>query len=228
MDNVTVMDKLMARDFINVLARLKNPQNFSGSHGIVESGDVVSWKDIRFSAKTAKDKEYAAHALYSIFIRQEYKELGVRGRDVVDFGAFIGDTAVYFSKSGAKRVISMEKEPDSYAIAKDNIVLNDVKNVVLLNETASPERLDAIVEQYGLKGAALKLDVEGAEYDILLKSKDGTLRAFSEIMLEYHDGYLNIKRRLEGLGFRVRKIGKVCCDSVTKKAQGLLYAKAGA
>jgi FkbM family methyltransferase len=63
--------------------------------------------------------------------------------------------------------------------------------------------LSDIVERYRLKDATLKIDCEGCEYGILLKSGERTLRSFKQIAMEYHYGYIDLKSRLESAGFRV-------------------------
>ena len=43
------------------------------------------------------------------------------------------------------------------------------------------------------------------QYGILLKAQNSDLRKFEQIMMEYHYGYLNLKKKLEGAGFKVSK-----------------------
>jgi hypothetical protein len=40
-----------------------------------------------------------------------YSVVDMRNRDVVDVGAFVGDTAVYFIKRGAHKVLAIEPPP---------------------------------------------------------------------------------------------------------------------
>jgi FkbM family methyltransferase len=51
--------------------------------------------------------------------------------------------------------------------------------------------------------AALKLDCEGCKYEVILSSSDNVLRRFSNILIEYHYGYNDIKEKLEKLNFNV-------------------------
>lgn len=67
------------------------------------------------------------------FIEQEYKWLNVKDKYVIDIGANIGDTAIYFGLMGAKHVYAFEPYPYSYALAKRNIAKNSIKQVTLLN-----------------------------------------------------------------------------------------------
>ncbi|MDT7858468.1 MAG: hypothetical protein RQ930_00225 [Candidatus Aenigmarchaeota archaeon] len=63
------------------------------------------------------------HALYMLysymsqFVKQDYKILKVRGKEVVDIGAYTGDSSIYFALNGAKHVYAFEPYPFSYRIA---------------------------------------------------------------------------------------------------------------
>jgi hypothetical protein len=57
----------------------------------------------------------------------------------------------------------------------------------------------------------LKVDCEGAEYDILMGADGGTLDRIAHMSIEYHDGVTALSGAalaawLEGRGFRVRRI----------------------
>ncbi|MGA3020473.1 MAG: FkbM family methyltransferase [Candidatus Micrarchaeales archaeon] len=168
------------------------------------------------------------------FITEEYRKLDVKGREVVDVGASIGDSAIYFAMKGAHRVYGFEAYPYSYRIALKNVKLNNLnKKVMLFNECLggkpgsilidekfkSEERsplmhfekgkrirvitLDEIVKRHNIKDAILKIDCEGCEYDIVLKTKPEILRRFSQIMIEYHYGFRDLEKKLREAGFRI-------------------------
>jgi FkbM family methyltransferase len=78
---------------------------------------------------------YMLYSSMSLFVKQEYKILNVRGKEVVDIGAYIGDSSIYFALNGAKRVYAFEPYPFSYRIAARNIKINKLKNkITLFNE----------------------------------------------------------------------------------------------
>ncbi len=72
--------------------------------------------------------------------------------------------------------------------------------------------LSNIVEQEGVaKIDLLKVDVEGAELDVLLGMNDGTWSKVRQVVLEGHDkdGRLNeLKQLLEAKGLKVGRVGK--------------------
>jgi FkbM family methyltransferase len=71
------------------------------------------------------------HSIFEIFEYGDYDALNVSGRDVVDVGAFIGDSSIYFALKGAKRVIAIEPHPGAYAEMLENIRLNNLEGVIV-------------------------------------------------------------------------------------------------
>ena len=69
----------------------------------------------------------------AVFFKEEYKFLDIKDRDVIDIGMNIGDSSIYFSINGAKRVIGVEPYPYTFSIAEKNVKLNEIKNIILLN-----------------------------------------------------------------------------------------------
>jgi FkbM family methyltransferase len=74
---------------------------------------------------------YMNDGIIAIFDYGEYEPLDVNGRVVVDVGAFVGDSVIYFALKGAKRIIAVEPHPGAYAVMLDNIKLNNLESVVV-------------------------------------------------------------------------------------------------
>ncbi len=75
------------------------------------------------------------HFAYNLFLRRsEYPTVDVKGKVVVDVGANIGDTAVYFMANGAEKVIAFEPFPDLLKIARLNVRQNGLESRVELVE----------------------------------------------------------------------------------------------
>lgn len=69
-----------------------------------------------------------------VFVEKELDILDIEGRVVIDIGANIGDSAVYFAIMGAEKVISVEPFPFTFELLKKNIAINGVKDkVIVLN-----------------------------------------------------------------------------------------------
>ena len=194
------------------------------------------------------------------FIKNEYGWLNVKGKAVIDIGANIGDTAIYFALKDAKHVYAFEPYPYSYGIATQNVRLNGLEDrITLLNEGCGKEKrkikidvsyknfggtdlknfengtninittLSELVKRFDISSeAVLKIDCEGCEYGVLLNTENSNLRKFKQIQIEYHYGYLNLKKKLEDAGFNVsRKLPNFIFNLEAENSEmliGLLYA----
>ena len=143
-----------------------------------------------------------------IFHYGDYESLDIEGRVVVDVGAFVGDSAVYFALRGARRVIAIEPHPGAFAEMLDNIKLNNLEGVIIPvnaglaskpgkiyieNVGAVPAvTLSELISRFGIdpNDAVLKMDCEGCEYDIILNDYEH-VKLFKELILEYHGNVVN-------------------------------------
>lgn len=74
------------------------------------------------------------HMYYSILeILDEgiYEVVNCKNKDVIDVGAFVGDSAIYFILKGAKRVIAVESHPKAYKELIENIRLNGFEERII-------------------------------------------------------------------------------------------------
>ena len=72
--------------------------------------------------------------LFNIFYEKDYNFLPVKDRVVIDIGANIADSSIYFAMTGAKKVIALEPFPKNFEVAQKNITLNGFTNKIeLLN-----------------------------------------------------------------------------------------------
>jgi hypothetical protein len=89
--------------------------------------------------------------------------------------------------------------------------------------------LEEVVKRFKLKDAVLKMDCEGCEYNSILNTPNEILRNFEQIMLEYHYGYLNLKKKLKEAGFEVKaSLPKYTLGNTIQKqgvVVGYLYAQ---
>ncbi|PYB68471.1 hypothetical protein DMB44_03785 [Thermoplasma sp. Kam2015] len=63
--------------------------------------------------------------------------------------------------------------------------------------------LKTLIDHYQIHEAVLKMDCEGCEYN-LLKENNEILRKFKQIQIEYHYGYVELRKKLMNAGFDVR------------------------
>lgn len=170
---------------------------------------------------------------YAVFVNEEYKFLAAENEEVVDIGASIGDSPIYFAMNGARKVIALEPYPYSYLFAAKNIAENKLEDKIdlinagygydgelvvdegkiagigsdlIASETGKKVRifsLKGIMEKFELENPLLKMDCEGCEYN-LLKEDDEVLNKFKRIQIEYHYGYEKLVDKLLHAGKSVK------------------------
>ncbi len=168
--------------------------------------DIGCAKFVRFEGE-------ARSPIIDVFIEQVYGHIDPRGRVIVDVGAFVGDSAIYFALRGAEKVIAIEPQPRAYKEMLENIELNNVRDRVVpvnaglasrpgfvvvedTNTDASqrPSRkvvkavtLEQVVRDYNVEPDVLKMDCEGCEFDVIVNDYEH-VRLFKELIFEYHEG----------------------------------------
>ena len=70
-------------------------------------------------------------SILEVFDFGSFEGIDVGNRVVIDAGAFVGDSAIYFALKGAKRIIAVEPHPGAYAEMLDNIRLNNLEDVII-------------------------------------------------------------------------------------------------
>ena len=82
--------------------------------------------------------------IIEIFDFNQYGFINVKDREVVDVGAFVGDSSIYFALRGAKRVYAVEPHPGAYAEMLENIKLNNMQDKIIPINTAIGGKQDTI------------------------------------------------------------------------------------
>ena len=192
-------------------------------------------------------------ALHGVFIKQVYRWLveDIRpGTTVIDIGAFIGETAIYFAQyEGINKVIAYEPYPFLFEQAEKNIALSglshkiqlfnaalaEINSILLVSKTheadlgselkdsknGKPIRIYSLNEI--LKGSTnviIKSNCEGSEHKIFNNSSN--LESVYKIEMHYHYGVQQLEKILGEKGFKV-KIQKEE-DDLFKGEMGMLYA----
>jgi FkbM family methyltransferase len=141
---------------------------------------------------------------------------GLKGREVVDVGANVGDTALYFILHGARKVIAVEPLPNVAKYIEENAALNGVSDKVRVVSAALSSKPASVPCDYDvllsggfstLKGEGLcvapsvtlgallnmvddpylfKMDCEGCEAEVVLGPERERLRAFEHVIFETH------------------------------------------
>lgn len=137
-----------------------------------------------------------------------WNTLDMNNRNIIDIGANIGDTALYFAKNGAN-VIAFEPVKHLYELGVETLHLNQnlEKKIKLINKAVGGKRgkLDIeassakayandsyqievitvadILNDYNFPADVLKMDCEGCEFKIILNED---LTMFKDIIFEHH------------------------------------------
>ena len=118
--------------------------------------------------------------------------------------------------------------------ALDGEVCADLSNVEGYSVFRPGGRCDVKVRMYTLRtlikefefeeGSVLKMDCEGCEYEAMLNADPGDLAVFGQIVIEYHDGYREIKKHLEAAGFST-EVKPIRSAAIPMERQGYVVAR---
>lgn len=107
---------------------------------VSRGGDIEYIPEKKLLAVTINERTYyflgalSNGDLLATVVNREYAFLNVEGELVLDIGANIGDTAIYFVAKGAKHVFGVEPYPNSFGYAKQNVEINGFADrITLLN-----------------------------------------------------------------------------------------------
>jgi FkbM family methyltransferase len=130
-----------------------------------------------------------------IFVDNTYQDLPVRNKTVVDIGANIADSAIYFALCGANKIICIEPFPKIYELAQKNTKLNNFSDKIsVILAGCSNTRGKINIDPSYSKGtfSALKDFKEGIKVPLL---------TLQDILSEYNlpsDGSIILKMDCEG------------------------------
>jgi len=170
--------------------------------------------------------KYIGPSVFEIFDEHVYN-VDVYDKDVVDIGANVGDSSIYFALKGARKVIGVEPLPNVYALAIENVKLNHLEDKVFLINAA-----------LGSKSGKLKVPCNTSTFTSVgystLKSKgecEVPTVTLSEVMKQINEPYL-LKMDCEGCEFdvilndyeHVRMFDKLIIEHHTKYT-GIEYRK---
>jgi len=149
-------------------------------------------------------------------------DMEVKDTKVVDIGAFYGETAIYYSKMGASEVLAYEPFKSESFISSNAQLngCNNIKSYRMavsdsdgffncdpdfenraetkIYYAENPDKklnkisLETIVNDHKIEDGCLKLDAEGAEFEIIKGASVETLRKFKQMAIEVHNYFGNI------------------------------------
>ena len=122
--------------------------------------------------------------------RGDYSRLNVKDKVVLDFGAYVGETACYFAERGAKQVIAVEPS-DNERFIYNNSLARGFKNVTPYKAAMGDDySFDYFIRWVGCDSVVVKMDIEGAEKH-LLTAKPSALKRVKEFIIETHQNIVS-------------------------------------
>ena len=165
----------------------------------------------------------------------------IKGRPVIDIGANVGTFAVLAASLGASKVVAAEPVSETYerlvqnlqkasanAVAMKAAVMDKVGTVDIGvnpksghnslymaqngSESVPSVTLDSLLELVEGDEVFLKMDCEGAEYDILMNATQEQMRRISRLAIEIHGDMHPQYKGLETLWARLEELGMKLVD----------------
>ncbi|MCF8262469.1 MAG: FkbM family methyltransferase [Melioribacteraceae bacterium] len=171
-----------------------------------------------------------------IFVEENYQfESYSENPVIIDCGANVGLSSIYFSRLYPTATIyAFEADPEIFKFLQSNLSTNKCSNIEAINKAVWKEDGEISLSTEGADGASvvyneksikipsirfsdylskfenidmIKMDIEGAEYDVLMDCKD-ELAKTQNLFIEYHSHKNDnqklgdVLKLLEDLGFR--------------------------
>jgi 16S rRNA G966 N2-methylase RsmD len=160
--------------------------------------------------------------LHEIFVAKVYGDNNLDGQVVIDGGTFVGDSSLYFISRGASKVYGFEIDTEDYNLTQENARLNNMQDKIhVFNQKCTYESVKNLIVQYGLKNIFLKLDCDGCEYDVIMNAETKIFENISDIVVECHEEYEPLMRKIRELGFSARRKKKSRWD--VKLSPSMIY-----
>jgi FkbM family methyltransferase len=142
----------------------------------------------------------------------------------LDIGAYFG-SYVLLASPRVKHVIAIEPHPDIVKVLRETISRNGLENVTVIEQVLfSHETMGALgprnnfqvdsngplkattLDAWGLAPDVIKVDVEGAEYDVLIGGKDIIRDHRPVLLVEVHG------RKIERFGYTAKQVYHLLLD----------------
>jgi len=116
------------------------------------------------------------------FEDEEYGYVDVKNKSIVDIGAFVGDTAIYFAIKGAKKVIAIEPHPGAYEELVENIRINGLEGkIVPLNIAVGDKEGYIVISNVETKQAPVTLfkESEGNGIKVKMETLNNVIKMYN-------------------------------------------------
>jgi len=176
---------------------------------------ILNWNGSRYILPVNNFDFIIFYHKYGIPLLPDNVRRTLAGKDVIDAGAFIGDSALILKELNPKKIYAFEPLEENIKLLKKTIELNNFSNVVILDKALSSREetltiqpagpgsfiyklgsqkidtttIDKFVDKYELAVGLIKMDIEGYEFEAI-KGAEKTIRDHKpvQIISLYHDG----------------------------------------
>lgn len=229
-EKIANLKKDLDADSQNLVDKIIKRQKYIFTHSILDNGLIFDLDELREQKRVhsfcRKTNTYSGMGLLpeSFYYHNGLKIVPkdvlakIKGKDVIDGGAFLGDSAVIFSKEYLfKNIYSFEPDRYNYIKLKENIAKYKMENVIPVSKGISSEEgkvkfevqgtassisskgseeievtsIDKFVENNGsnIDIGLIKFDIEGSEFDGIIGSLS-TIKKFRPVLFIsiYHTG----------------------------------------
>ena len=194
--------------------------------------DDINYLNIYSTTFIKKHQTSYGINIEEFFSDDSWDMINLNNRNIIDIGANVADTPLYFAKHGSN-VIAFEPVKHLYELGVENIHLNPKleKNIKFINKAVGGKKgkinirtdstkdyinendsyeievitVSDILNDYDFPADILKMDCEGCEFEIILNED---LTMFNEIVFEHHSkiagkDYKPLIEKLEKDGFKI-------------------------
>ena len=122
---------------------------------------------------------YNIHAFIDLNLTSNEKKF-LKNKDIIDAGAFTGDTSLPFSRITEKKVYAFEPFDESYNLLKMNIEKNNINNIVPINKSLGNKNGERILYLSGENIQGITSDPNIRAFDKEIKVQEVTIDQFVE------------------------------------------------
>ena len=123
--------------------------------------------------------DYNLHPFVKIGLSKGDMEY-IKNKDIIDAGAFTGDTSIPLSKRTTKNVYAFEPFKDSFEILKKNISDNNIENIIPVNKSLGNINGERSLFLSGDNVQGITSDATLRSYDNEIKVQETTIDTFVE------------------------------------------------
>ena len=156
-------------------------------------------RDIRFYYDSKNRLAETLGMINDEFIDEESARLKVKGKDVIDIGAYDADTAICYVANGAEHVYALEPYPYYYELGVKNVKANKLTNKITMINAGCSSRNGKILissssSSFTIVGPAKEGKKSGKQIDII---------SLAQLVKKYHLNNAVLKIDCEGCEYDI-------------------------